>query len=196
MRLSQAVITLLVLAVALFAVPPVQAQCSQGGVPVCGPDCQWYNVLYDPYFNQTGCNAWVYGLQGAQKAPTGAQMCNGWQAGARFVGPTNGWSFISQSTTTQPPNQGDHFWLSYTFETNDPANDPNTRIAIEILTPNGYFATIDGPHGGARWCDTRQIDLGHHPEWVGRSIGFWIDGYVPSAGATISIASVALWQGL
>ena len=179
-----------VLAVAAFAVP-AQATCTQGGIPLCGL-CTSYDLIYDGSFSQSSCNAWTYGPN-AQKATSGT-MCSGWGAPfGQFYGSMSGVSYIRQ-TTTALTNHGDHFWLDYTVDITDSTNNSNTWIAAYIYQPNGTWLTVDTPAGGARWCDSRSIDLGHHSDWVGQNLIVEFDAYTPVSGATIDITLISLWQ--
>jgi hypothetical protein len=153
-------------------------------------------VVWDPVFEQTSCNKWEFRLTGAERAASGT-MCSSWGAPfGRFVGPTNGWSFIAQSTTAQGSSQGSHFWFGYTVDIVDPLNDPNTRIVVSILEPSGWWYTVDAPPGGVRWCDSRSINLGYHPSWVGQPLYIEFSAYIPSSGASISLKHVGLWQNI
>jgi hypothetical protein len=176
----------------------VHAQsCTQGGVAGGGPTIQQYNLLYDPVFVQTSCPAWQF--ISAERATSGT-MCNSnfYPFAAPFgraTGPVD--ATIYQITHGQS-DFADHFYLSYTVDIVDSLNNPNTRIVAWIQSPvawYGWMVNVDTPAGGARDCDTRYVDLGHHPDWVDQDIAVGWDLHIPTTGATISITNTGLWQG-
>ena len=175
--------------------PPssVQAQnCEQGGSPVCGPNCSMYfNIIYDPNFGQTSCPSWEFGS--ASERAYGTFYGYTTQVG-RFNGPS-GWRAISQTTTAKPVGggYGDGFDFSYDVQINDPLNDPNTRLDVWIIEPNGNPYLVDRI-SGAQGVQGRRFDLGHHPSWMGQYLGVQFWAYQPG-NSTISIDNMTLWQG-
>jgi hypothetical protein len=180
----------------------VHAQsCTQGGIYGGGPQIQQYNILYDPMFLQTSCPAWYF--FNAVRTTSGT-MCNSmWSPTqapfARATGPVD--ATIQQLTQglSASNSSGDHFYLSYTVDIVDSTNNPNTKIVAWIQSPVVWYVSIvnvDTPAGGSRDCESRLIDLGHHPEWVGEYIEVGFDMHIPTTGATISITNTGLWQGI
>ena len=190
-------ITLLIVSSLLMAlaVTVYGQSCEQGGSRICGPTCsQSYNILWDPEFLQTSCPIWEFDW-GTERALTGT-LCSGWSPPfARFNGPTpffNYWMRIQQRTDALSNPGWTFFRLSYTYEIDDPLNNPNTRLEVTIYT-GGVTYLVDAPPGGSQWCNTRHIDLGSHPEWVGQPmwIAFWGS---PQGNSKISVSTTALWQ--
>lgn len=170
--------------------------CQQGESPICGPSCSShsYNILWDPNFDQTSCPIWEFDW-GTERALTGT-LCGGWAPPfARFNGPSpfyNYWLRIQQRTDALSTPDWTFFRLAYTYEIDDPLNNPNTRLEVTIYV-GGNTYLVDAPPGGSQWCNTRHIDLGYHPEWVGQPmwVAFWAN--LPG-NSKISVASTALWQ--
>jgi hypothetical protein len=158
--------------------PSVQAQsCEQGGSPLCGPTCMLYfNIIYDPYFEQTSCSSWEFG-SGTERA-FGTSMGYPSHVG-RFNGPS-GWRSIRQTTTAKPlgSGYGDGFDFGYSVEINDPLNDPFTRLDVWIIEPNGNPYLVDRI-SGAQGTLGRSIDLGDHPSWMGQNLGVQFWAYPP-----------------
>lgn len=172
---------------------PVQAQnCAQGGAVICGPNCSsYFNILYDPFFEQTSCSQWGFG-SGAERA-----YGNFWGFTTyfgRFNGP-GGWRAIAQTTTAQAAGSGygDSFDFRYEVQINDPLNDPFTRLDVWIIEPNGNPYLVDRITG-AQGYQSRSFDLGAHPSWVGQYLGVEFWAYQPG-NSTINIDNLALWQG-
>ncbi|MEA2238382.1 MAG: hypothetical protein QOC81_3106 [Thermoanaerobaculia bacterium] len=178
--------------VALAISSAAQGQsCSQGGIPTCG-GCTAYNLIYDPYFNQTSCSAWDF-YSYSNRATSGT-MCSNWSAPfGHFYGPMSGAGIIRQTTTALNDSYRDHFWFSYTVDIVDPQNNSSTAISANIYV-NGQWVTVDAPAGGARSCETRSFDLGNHASWVGQTMLVEFDTYIPGSNATINIQDIALWQ--
>ena len=190
-------IAFLIAGVMLLAPAAVYGQsCEQGGNPPCGPSCSShsYNILYDPNFDQTSCPAWEFEW-GTERAMTGT-LCSGWAPPfARFNGPSpfyNYWMRIQQRTDALPDPAWPYFRLAYTYEIADPMNNPNTQLEVTIYA-RGVTYSVDAPPGGSQWCNTRHINLGYHPEWVGQPIrlAFWAN--IPG-NAKISVSTTALFQ--
>jgi hypothetical protein len=179
------------LVAAAFFAAPAHATCSRENV-ICGP-CSQANLVWDYDFSDSSCNAWQTSGSGTQKFPSGATMCSNQGVGARFVGPTNGWSYFYQSTDADAG--GSTFSLDYYVEIYDPGNSSSNRVSVEILA-NGVWTTVDAPAGGNRYCETRSINLGSHPEWVGKTLQIWLGGYAANSSSTVSVQSIALWQTL
>lgn len=165
--------------------------CEQGGFPLIGPDAAHsYNIIWDPTFDQTSCSAWDFG-PASERALTGT-MCGGWNPPfARFNGPIYGYTWIEQTTYALSDPDFQYFRFRYTFEINDPLNNPNTRLEVWFYI-DGDWLFVDEA-SGSRWCETRFINLYDRPDWVGQpiTVGFWAT--TPGAG-TISIGETALWQ--
>ena len=185
---------ILSLASCLLVVAPaqlssVQAQsCQQGGSPQCSGFCSLYfNILYDTSFEQTSCPSWEFGSSSERAYGTFYGYTT--QFG-RFNGPS-GWRAISQTTTAEP--YGDGFDFRYEVEINDPLNNPNTRLDVWIIEPNGNPYLVDRI-SGAQGVQTRSIDLGDHPSWMGQNLGVQFWAYQPGS-STISIDNITLWQG-
>jgi hypothetical protein len=180
----------------LPATATVQGQsCEQGKSPLCGPNCSSvsYNILWDPNFDQTSCNIWEFEW-GTERALTGT-MCSGWAPPfARFNGPSYffSWQRFQQRTDALSIPGWTFFRLSYTYDINDPLNNPNTRLEVTIYV-NGVTYLVDAPPGGSQWCNTRHIDLGSNPDWVGKPM--WVAFWASQPGnSTISVSTTALWQ--
>ena len=185
------------LACCSFVVAPpqpssVQAQsCAQGGSQQCFLCNLWFNIIYDPLFEQTSCSKWKFG--------SGTERAFGPWFGVnshfgRFNGPS-GWRAISQTTSAKPVGSGygDSFDFTYEVQINDPLNDPNTRLDVWIIEPNGNPYLVDRI-SGAQGPQSRQFDLGDHPSWVGQYLGVQFWAYQPG-NSTISIDTITLWQG-
>jgi len=169
--------------------------CEQGGSRICGPTCSShsYDILWDPNFDQLSCPAWEFEW-GTERALTGT-LCSGWAAPfARFTGPSPffSWLRFQQRTDALSDPAWTYFRLGYTYEIDDPLNNPNTRLEVTIYV-GGDTYLVDAPPGGSQWCNTRHIDLGYHPEWVGQPmwVAFWAN--IPGNGK-ISVATTSLWQ--
>ena len=181
----------------LVVAPPqpssVQAQsCEQGGSPMCGPNCsQYFNILYDTYFEQTSCPSWQFGSASERAYGTAFGVTSHF---GRFNGPS-GWRAISQTTSAKPVGSGygDSFDFKYEVEINDPLNDSLTRLDVWIIEPNGNPYLVDRI-SGAQGAQVRSIDLGDHPSWMGQYLGVEFWAYQPG-NSTISIDFMALWQG-
>jgi hypothetical protein len=92
---------------------------------MCGPICSaYFNIIYDPYFEQTSCPSWEFGS--ASERAYGTFYGYTTQFG-RFNGPSV-WRAISQTVMAQPA--GDGFDFTYEVEINDPLNNPNTRLDV------------------------------------------------------------------
>ena len=188
---------ILFLASCLLVVAPaqpssVQAQsCEQGGSPLCWACSYWFNIIYDQYFEQTSCPSWEFGS--ASERAYGTFYGYTTQFG-RFNGPS-GWRAISQTTTAKQTGSGygSGFDFSYEVEINDPLNNPNTRLDVWIIEPNGNPYLVDRI-SGAQGAQTRSFDLGAHPSWEGQNLGVQLWAYQPGS-STISIDNVILWQG-
>lgn len=177
------------LVIAPAQLPSVQAQsCAQGGTVICGPNCNiYFNILYDTFFEQTSCSMWGFG-PGTERA-----YGNFWGYTShfgRFNGPS-GWHAIAQTTTAQAA-ASDSFTFSYEVQINDPLNDPFTRLDVWIIEPNGNKYFVDRITGSQGY-QTRPFSLGHHPSWVGQTLGVQFWAYQPG-NSTISIDNLALWQ--
>jgi hypothetical protein len=191
-------LALIVVALSIVAALPTYGQsCTQGAYPVCG-GCQfYYDILYDHDFAETSCGAWYF-LNSA-RASSGSMCASSYPLSpiytfGKFTGPLSaGSGSISQWVTAD--QYGDHFLLSYTVEIADSQNSPDTQIRAWIRTPGtyGYYIPVDAPAGGARYCDTRSVDLGHHPEWVNQSLNVEFQALI-SNSATIGISSPRFWQ--
>jgi len=173
-----------------------QAQtCAQGGSPTCGPLCeQYYNLIWDPYFTQSDCAAWQF-YNGAERALSGT-YCAGWSAPfGRFLGPSNGWQQIYQTTYGGSGGSAysGAYSFSYRYEINDPLNNPNTHIEVYILQPNSTWYLVDVPPGGSQFCQGRSINLGLHSEWNGQPIQVYFWALLPG-NSNIIINEVGLWQ--
>jgi hypothetical protein len=192
MRRSLFFLASCLLVIAPVQLPSVQAQsCTQGGAVICGPNCSsYFNILYDPFFQQTSCSKWVFG--------SGTERAYGTFWGytsyfGRFNG-SSGWRAIAQTTTAQPVGSGygDRFSFSYEVQINDPLNDPLTRLDVWIVEPNGNYYLMDRITG-AQGYQSRPITLGNQPSWVGQTLGVEFWAYQPG-NSTISIDNLALWQ--
>lgn len=156
--------------------------CQQGGSPVCGLCGLFYNVIYDPYFDQTSCSVWQFG--------SGTERAMG--SFGRFNGPSNGqWQGISQTTITLSGRED--FDFTYDYEINDPLNDPNTQLQVWIFQPNATWYFVDAGPTGAQSTQYRSISLGSHPEWAGQAVHVYFWAYQP-CDSEIIIDNVALWQ--
>ena len=190
---------IILLAPCLLVVAPaqpssVQAQsCEQGGSPLCGPNCsQYFNIVYDTYFEQTSCSMWEFG--------SGTERAFGTFWGytshfGRFNGPS-GWRAISQTTTAKSVGSGygDSFDFVYEVEINDPLNDPFTRLDVWITDSNGNPLYLVDRISGAQGFQHRSFDLGDQPSWVGQELGIQFWAYQPG-NSIISIDNLSLWQG-
>jgi hypothetical protein len=174
--------------------PSVQAQsCEQGGSPMCGPNCsQYFNILYDTYFEQTSCPSWQFGSASERAYGTAFGVTSHF---GRFNGPSS-WRAISQTTTAKAVGSGygDGFDFKYEVEINDPLNDPLTRLDVWITDVNGNPLYLVDSISGAQGAQVRSIDLGDHPSWMGQNLGVQFWAYQPG-NSTISIDFMALWQG-
>ena len=181
------------LMVALPQPSSVQAQsCEQGGSVICGPICSLYfNIIYDPNFGQTSCPSWEFGSASERAYGTFYGYTTHF---GRFNGPS-GWRAISQTTTAKPTGSGygSGFDFSYEVQINDPLNDPNTRLDVWIIEPNGNPYLLDRI-SGAQGAQGRVSDLGNHPSWMGQNLGVQFWAYQPG-NSTISIDNITLWQG-
>ena len=171
----------------------VQAQsCEPGGSPLCWACNFWFNIAYDPYFEQTSCSKWEFGA--------GTERAFGTFGGytsyfGRFNGPSGDWRAIRQTTVAKAVGSGygDDFDFGYEVEINDPSNDPFTRLDVWIIEPNGNPYPVE-TITGAQGFQYRSIDLGDHPSWMGQELGIQFWAYQPG-NSTISIDNVRLWQG-
>jgi hypothetical protein len=173
--------------------PSVQAQsCEQGGSPQCWACSYWFNIVYDPDFEQTSCPRWEFGS--ASERAYGTFFGYATHFG-RFNGPS-GWRAISQMTSAKPAGSGygDGFDFHYEVEINDPLNDPFTRLDVWITDSNGNPLAFVERISGAQDAQPRSIDLGDHPSWVGQNLGIQFWAYQPG-NSTIIIDNIALWQG-
>lgn len=193
MRLLIFLLASCLLVVASAQPSSVQGQsCEQGGSPLCGPNCsQYFNILYDTYFEQTSCSMWEFGA--------GTERAFGTFWGytshfGRFNGPSV-WRAISQTTRAKAigSGYGDDFDFGYEVEINDPLNDPSTRLDVWIIEPNGNPYPVE-TITGAKGFQHRSIDLGDHPSWMGQELGIQFWAYQPG-NSTISIDNLSLWQG-
>jgi hypothetical protein len=191
-------LTLIALALTIVAAVPTYAQsCTQGGSPLCGGCDFYYDLLYDHDFLQTSCGAWYF--LNSERASSGSMCASSYPLGpvynfGKFTGPlSSGTGSISQWVTANAG--GDSFSLQYTVEIVDPQNSPNTMIRAWIRTPGtyGYYILVDAPAGGSRYCDSRAIDLGHHPEWVNQTLTVEFQALI-SNSATIAISGTRFWQ--
>ena len=191
-------LTLIAIALTIVVALPTYGQsCTQGGSPTCGGCDFYYDILYDHDFLETSCSAWYF--LNAERATSGSMCANSYPMSpvynfGKFTGPlSSGSGSIMQWVTAN--QYGDHFWLSYTVEVADLQNSPDTQIRAWIHPPSMYWFSmlVDAPAGGSRYCDTRSIDLGNHPEWVNQTIEVEFQAVI-SNSATISITSPRLWQ--
>ena len=192
MRVLILVLASCLLIVSPAQLPSVQAQsCEQGGSTQCWACSLWFNIVYDPYFEQTGCPRWEFGSE-TERA---YGMFWGYATHfGRFNGPS-GWRAISQTTSAQPSGSGygSGFDFGYEVEINDASNDPSTRLDVWVIEPNGNPYLVDRITG-AQGSQYRSIDLGYHPSWVGQDLGIQFWAYQPG-NSTIIIDNVSLWQG-
>jgi len=181
----------------ITALPTFGQSCTQGGSPVCGGCDFYYDLLYDHDFLETSCSAWLF-LSSA-RASSGSMCASSYPMSpiynfGKLTGPIAGGSgSIMQWVTAD--HYGSHFWLQYTVEIVDPENSPNTQVRAWIRTPGtyGYYILVDSPAGGSRYCDSRGIDLGSHPEWVNQTLLVEFQGVI-SNSATIEITTPRFWQ--
>jgi hypothetical protein len=179
------------------ALPTYGQSCTQGGSPMCGGCEFYYDLLYDHNFTETSCGAWYFLT--AERATSGSMCASSYPMSpvynfGKFIGPlSSGTGSISQWVTAN--QYGDQFSLTYIVEIADPQNSPNTQIRAWIRTPGtyGYYILVDAPAGGSRYCDSRSIDLGHHPEWVNQTLTVEFQALI-SNSATISISGTRFWQ--
>jgi hypothetical protein len=179
------------------AIPLYGQSCTQGGSPTCGGCDLYYDLLYDHDFTETSCSAWYF--LNAERASSGSMCANSYPlspvyAFGKFTGPLSGGSgSISQGVSASAG--GDHFYLQYTVEIVDSQNSANTAVRAWIRTPGtyGYYMLVDAPTGGARYCDSRAIDLGEHPEWVNQTLTVEFQALI-SNSATVSISGTRFWQ--
>jgi hypothetical protein len=170
----------------------VQAQsCEQGGSPLCWACNLWFNIVFDPHFEQTSCSSWEFGWQAERAFGTALGATSHF---GRFNGPSV-WRAIRQTTTAKSVGSGygDGFDFSYTVEINDPMNDPLTRLDVWIIEPNGNAYLVDRITG-AHADQYRSFDLGDHPSWMGQTLQVQFFAYQPG-NSTISIDGIGLWQG-
>ena len=134
--------------------------------------------------------------------PVYGQSCE--QGGSRICGPSCGsysynilWDpeFVQVYDNLKNVHSGSvkaSVLLLNAHPVDDPLNNPNTRLEVTIYT-RGVTYLVDAPPGGSQWCNTRHIDLGYHPEWVGQPmwVAFWAT--IPG-NAKISVATTSLWQ--
>ena len=191
MRLMILFLASCLLAIAPAQPPSVQAQsCEQGGSTQCWACSLWFNIIYDPNFGQTSCPSWEFGSASERAYGTFYGYTTHF---GRFNGPS-GWRAISQTTTAKPVGSyGDGFDFSYEVQINDPLNDPNTRLDVWIIEPNGNPYLVDRI-SGAQGAQSRHFLLGDHPSWVGQYLGVQFWAYQPGS-STISIDNITLWQG-
>jgi hypothetical protein len=191
-------LALVVIGLTIVTAFPTYAQsCTQGGSPTCGGCQLYYDLFYDHDFLETSCSAWYF-LNSA-RATSGSMCANSYPLSpvynfGKFTGPlSSGTGSISQSVTAD--QYGSHFSLQYTVEIVDSQNSPDTQIRAWIRTPGtyGYYILVDSPAGGARYCDSRSIDLGSHPEWVNQTLTVEFQALI-SNSATIGISAPRFWQ--
>lgn len=201
-RLTARLALALLVGCSLLAAPaavPVRAQsCQQGGSPLCSGCWASYNIAWDPQFEQADCLAWRYG-PGTEWVESG-RLCGTWLESfghsGRFDGPSADWLVIHQTTNALDQPGRDHFWVGYTYKIDDPLNNPDTQLQVWLRVLEGsywnwYF--VDAGPGGAQSCQFREVDLGHHPEWVGRQVVIYFTAYLPG-DSNITIDNVSLWQ--
>lgn len=189
--MKKIVVAFSLLLVAMAALPAFGQSCTQGGTTICGPTCgNDYDILYDPTFSQTSCNAWQFG-SGTQRATSGT-YCGYWPAPfGQFNGPNANWEQISQTTTALSGGDG---WFSfrYEYEITDPGN--SAMLDVWLVDGNGTWYHIDQPPGGAQYCVTRLISLGYHTSWKGQNLTVYLFGYVPNSNSKIVVDNVKLFQ--
>lgn len=178
----------------------VQGQgCQQGGTPNCGPPCwAFYNIAWDPQFEQAYCYAWNYGA-GAEWLESGS-FCGAWSGSyghsGKFNGPSGGWVDIYQATMALDQPGRDHFSFAYTYKiNNDPLNSTQLQVWLRVLEngSNWNWYYVDAVAGETQYCQFREIDLGHHPSWVGHTVLIYFTADLPGASNVI-IDEVSLWQ--
>ena len=171
--------------VAGVAALPARAQsCAPGGTVVCGPTCGvYYDIVVDGHFEE-GCAAWDFS-NGVQRS-TGSMSCGSGSYHARVTGST--WTWQEMFQWVEADQEGNSFWFRYAVESDD------ADSVVEVY--------IDGPDDDPQIhsvtnltsCETFNVDLGYHPEWVGEIIGIYIRISVPDSGKVVKIDRVHLWQ--
>ncbi len=160
--------------------------CEQGGpYSGCGLCSLYYNVIYDPDFQQTSCNRW--GFDPSTERASDGFSCGWDEYYGKISGPTNGWKSIYQFTETQ--SFGEDFWFSFVVE----SDDPNASIEVWVgIHPSIW--TLVYSNNGVVGCGNYGAYLGHHPEWRNNTLMVVISANVPTSGKHVKIDRVALDQ--
>jgi len=188
MQIRRGFIPLVLVALAIGAVPAQAQSCTQGGPgPRCGVCIPWFDLAYDGPFSQIYCGAWVFG--GNSSRGTDGGPCGWDNYYGSFNGPTN-WTSFYQSVVANQGTTGNFFFV-YDVDIDD--SDPYTRLDVYIKEPNGNLLLIDTV-SGARWCETRQVSLPGHSNWVNQSVDIVFWGKVVTSGKKIKIDRVVFGQ--
>lgn len=187
MQVQRGFILFVFVAFAVVTVPAQAQTCTQGGQGgICGPCPPWYDLAYDGIFSQISCGAWVF--QGSSSRGTDGGPC-GWDSYyGSFNGPTD-WTSFYQSVVANHGNG--NFFFVYEVDIDD--SDPFTRLDVYIKEPNGNHLLIDSV-SGARWCETRQVNLPGHSNWVNQAVDIVFWGRVVTSGKKIKIDRVVFGQ--
>ena len=143
----------------------------------------------------TTCTKWHF-VSAPYATKTTTTFCNSNSKVGYFSGPMGSINTIYQDTVADyGGSSGTKFDFDYTVESANPSNNFRDELDIYLLdaSTGAVLAHVDTIIG-AHWCYTRHIDLGAHPEWIGKNIRVELDAYVPDSDANFKVAGMAFWQ--
>jgi hypothetical protein len=184
--MSRHVVVLLVALAAVVLAPFASAQYC--GLPAGGPFSQ--NLIVDGDFGNN-CPIWEFG--GAGYRATDGGICYGQEYYARLT--TLSASSVSQRMNNIP--QGQSYALSYVVQLNgigEPLRSAELWGNISDANTGQILAYVVYDPGTANFfCQQRYMNLGAHPEWVGRDlrVTFYTNG--GAAAGVYKITYVGFW---
>ena len=154
------------------------------------------NILSDDSFVDASCYVWSY--SGAAARKTDNLMCGGFPTYVEISGSAGtGIQPGSFSQTATANTNGSQFYLSYVINFSGQQNTywQDFAVYIEDASNNTVLATADHFTGyiGALNCVRRDINLGLHSDWRGKSLRIRFEGYA-YYGAVFKVGMVSLRQ--
>jgi hypothetical protein len=182
MRKLQLATFVAALALLAYAGTASAQSCTRSGCQV-GP-CVEENILVDPGLR--GCPQWSFSGV-AQRKPDGL--------GGYYAEFSNGYGVLAQN---QVADLGSTFSLTYyvQFENTQPTYWQSLDIFIYDANTGQRLAwveSLNGYAGNFGW-HRRDVNLGSHPDWVGRNLQVRFEGYA-YYGAIFKVTSIYLWEG-
>lgn len=176
--------TLALLLLVAFTGAAHAQDCHRGGC--ISADCSFLPLLDDPEF--TGiCNVWAYSGGVSQKS-------NGTCYEPNYAHFTSGYGTVYQDTVAD--NTGDKYTFNYFVTVENANGNPWSSLEVNLYDANTgqFLAHIDSiTSSSALSCVRRDIDLGTHADWKGRTLRVRFDGYAYYS-TRFRVENAGLWQ--